>query len=95
MVYILGRFNIFNTLLVFESFSVTNGVKQGYVLSPKLFSIFLLAMLDEAFRNMGDGVYIQSRQIADLFNVAHFRAKTKTAYGPLQAASEGKEALSM
>ena len=35
-------------------------------------------MLDEAFRYLGDGVYIQSRQSADLFNVAHFRAKTKT-----------------
>ena len=39
---------------------------------PTLFSIFLSAMLDEAFRDMGDGVYIQSRQSADLFNVAHF-----------------------
>ena len=63
---------------VSESFSVTNGVKQGCVLAPMLFSIFLSAMLDEAFRDMGDGVYIQSRQNADLFNVAHFRAKTKT-----------------
>ena len=27
---------------------------------------------------MGDGSYIQSRQNADLFTVAHFRAKTKT-----------------
>ena len=27
---------------------------------------------------MGDSVYIQSRQSADLFNVAHFREKTKT-----------------
>ena len=27
---------------------------------------------------MGDGVYIQSRQSACLFNVAHFRAKTNT-----------------
>ncbi len=36
------------------------------------------AMFDEAFRYIGDGVYIQSRQSADLFNVAHFRAKTKT-----------------
>ena len=38
-------------------------------------------MLDEAFRDMGvgGGVYIQSRQQSvDLFNVAHFRAKTKT-----------------
>ena len=58
--------------------SVTNGVIQGCVLAPTLFSIFLLAMLDEAFRYMGDGVYIQSRQSADLFNVVHFRAKTKT-----------------
>ena len=35
-------------------------------------------MLEEAFRDMGDGAYIQSRQNADLFTVAHFRAKTKT-----------------
>ena len=63
---------------VSESFSVTNGVKQGCVLAPTLFSIFLSAMLDKAFRDMGGGIYIQSRQSADLFNVAHFRAKTKT-----------------
>ena len=63
---------------VSESFSLTNGVKQGCVLAPTLFSILLAAMLDDAFRDMGDGVYIQSRQCVDLFNVAHFRAKTKT-----------------
>ena len=63
---------------VSESFNETNGVKQGCVLAPMLFSMFLSAMLDEAFRDMGDGVYIQSRQSADPFNVAHFRAKTKT-----------------
>ena len=63
---------------VSESFSVTNGVKQGCVLAPTLFSIFIIVMLDETFRDMGDGVYIQCRQNADLFNVAHFRAKTKT-----------------
>ncbi|KAK2175342.1 hypothetical protein NP493_735g00026 [Ridgeia piscesae] len=62
---------------VSESFSVTNGVKQGCVLAPMVFSI-LPAMLAEAFRDMGDGVYIQSRQSADLFNFANFRAKTKT-----------------
>ena len=63
---------------VSESFSVINGVKQGCLLAPTLFSIFLSAMLNEAFRDMGDGVYIHFRQSADLFNVAHFRAKTKT-----------------
>ena len=63
---------------VSESFSVTNGVMPGCVLAPALFSIFLSIMLDDAFRDMGDGVYIQSRQNADLFSVAYFRAKTKT-----------------
>ena len=43
---------------VSESFSVTNGVNQSCVLASKLFSIFESAMLDEAFRDMGDGVYI-------------------------------------
>ena len=65
---------------VSESFSVTNGVKQVCVMAPTLFSIFLSAMLDEAFRDMEDGIYryIQSRQSADLFNVTHVRPKTKT-----------------
>ena len=62
---------------VSESFSAIHGVKQGCVLAPSLFSIFLSAMLDEAFRENWDGVCIQSRQSSDLFNVAHFRAKTK------------------
>ena len=60
-----------------DSFGVTNGVKQGCVLAPTLFSIFLSAMLEEAFKDLDDGVYIQTRQDADLYNVAHFRAKTK------------------
>ena len=58
--------------------SITNGVKQGCVLAPTFFSIFLSSMLKEAFRDMGDGIYIKSRQNEDLFTVAHFRAKTKT-----------------
>ena len=61
-----------------DTFTITNGVKQGCLLAPTLFSIFLSAMIEEAFREMGDGVYIQSRQNADLFTGAHFRAKTKT-----------------
>ena len=59
-----------STRKVFEQ---TNGTIEESL----FFSIFLPGMLDEAFRDMGDGVYIQSRQSADLFNVAHFRAKTK------------------
>ncbi|XP_030835970.1 uncharacterized protein LOC115921853 [Strongylocentrotus purpuratus] len=48
----------------FDSFPVSNGVKQGCVLAPTL--------------DFEEGVYIQSRQDADLFNVAHFKAKTKS-----------------
>ena len=63
---------------VADTFTIRNGVKQGRVLAPTLFSIFLSAMLEEAFRDMGDGINIQTRQNADLFTVTHFRAKTKT-----------------
>ena len=70
--------NVRNGGEVSDTFAITNGVKQGCVLVPMLFSIFLSAMLEEAFRDLGDGIYIQSRQNADLFTVAHFRAKTKT-----------------
>ncbi len=48
------------------------------MLAPTLFSIFLSAMLEEAFQGMKDGVYIQSRQDADLFNATHFKARTKS-----------------
>ena len=37
---------------------VTDGVKQSCVLAPTLLSIFLSAMLNEVFRDMGDGVYV-------------------------------------
>ena len=61
-----------------NSFPVSNVVKQGWVLAPTLFSIFVSAMLAEAFKDLDDGIYIQSRQDADLFNVTHFKAKTKS-----------------
>ena len=70
--------NVRNGRDVSDTFAITNGVKQGCILAPTLFSIFLSAMFEEAFRDMGDGIYIQSRQNGDLFTVEHFRAKTKT-----------------
>ena len=58
---------------VSETFGVTNGVKQGYVLASILFSIFLSAMFSVS---MGDNIW--SRHKADLFKVTHFSTKTKT-----------------
>ena len=61
---------------VSESFSVTNWVKQSCVLAPTLFSIFLSAMLIEAFPYLGaTSTYSPGRALT---NVAHFTAKTKT-----------------
>ena len=70
--------NVKNGGEVSDTFAIANGVKQGCVLASTPFSIFMSAMVEEAFRDMGDGIHIQSRQNSDLFTVAHFTAKTKT-----------------
>ena len=51
--------NVSNGGEVSDTFAITNGVKQGCVLAPTFFSIFLSAILEEAIRDMGNGVYIQ------------------------------------
>ena len=38
-----------------DQFTVTNCVNQGYLLAPTLFSLYLTAMLDVAFRNAKEG----------------------------------------
>ena len=59
------------------SFNVRNRVKQGCVLAPTLFS-FLSAMLDEAFRNMGD----------DSALVAHFGKEMQKILDAFSGASK-------
>ena len=63
---------------VSSDFAVSNGVKQGCVLAPTLFSLYLSAMLEVAFKDSSEGVYIQTRKEADLFNVAHFKSRNRT-----------------
>ena len=45
---------------IFKEFAVTNDVKQGSVLAPKLFSFYRTAMLAEAFARVGNSIYIQT-----------------------------------
>ncbi len=52
-----------------EPFPVVNGVKQGYVPAPTLFSILFSAMLIDAFSDCDLGVYIQFCTDGKLFNL--------------------------
>ena len=60
-----------------EAFSVTNGVKQGCVLAPTLFSMMFTAMLSDAFQNSEDGISVRYRMDGSLFNLRRLQAITK------------------
>ena len=58
-------------------FPFTNGVKQGCVLAPTLFSMMFSAMLTDAFRDSSPGMDIRFRTDGKLFNLRRLQAKTK------------------
>jgi hypothetical protein len=60
-----------------DPFSISNGVKQGCVLAPTLFSILFSALLSDAFVNSNDGVYVRYRYDGGLFNLRRLQAKSK------------------
>ena len=64
-----------------EPFPITNGVKQGCVLAPTLFTIFFSMMLKQATEGIADDedtVYIRYRLDGSLFNLRRLQAHTKT-----------------
>ncbi|CAI9610076.1 unnamed protein product [Staurois parvus] len=60
-----------------EAFPVTNGVKQGCVLAPTLFSIMFSCMLSDTFQNSPLGVSLRYRTNGKLFNLRRLQAVTK------------------
>ena len=60
-----------------ESFQVTNGVKQGCVLAPTLFSMMFAAMLMEAFKDSSTGIPIRYRYDGNLFNLRSLQFLSK------------------
>ena len=60
-----------------DAFPVTNGVKQGCVLAPTLFSMMFSAMLMDAFRDSDPGIRIRYRFDGGLFNPRRLQAVTK------------------
>ena len=60
-----------------EPFEVTNGVIQGCVMVPILFSMMFSAILMDAFQDSGTGFPIWYRFDGDMFNLRRLQAKTK------------------
>nr|VZI10277.1 unnamed protein product [Spirometra erinaceieuropaei] len=65
---------------VSEAFAVTNGVKQGCVLAPTLFSLMFSAMLMDAYRDEHPGIRIAYRTDGHLLNQRrmHFQSRIST-----------------
>ncbi|VDL88386.1 unnamed protein product, partial [Schistocephalus solidus] len=64
---------------VFEALAVTNGVKQGCVLAPTLFSLMFSAMLMDAYREEQPGIHIAYRTDGHLLNSRRMQASTRVA----------------
>ena len=60
-----------------KPFEVSNGVKQGCVLAPTLFSMMFSAMLMDAYRDEDIGVDFRYRTTGGLFKPHRLQAKTK------------------
>lgn len=61
-----------------DPFEISHGLKQGCVLAPTLFTLFLGAVLSAASEHLSMGVFIRTRTEGQLFNLARLRANTKT-----------------
>ena len=60
-----------------KPFPVTNGVKQGCVMAPTLFSMMFSAMLTDAFQDVDAGFPIRYRFDGKLLNLRRLQAKSK------------------
>ena len=61
----------------YNAFPVSSGVKQGCVLAPTLFGIIFAMLLQYAFVDCTEGVYVRTRSDGKLLHIARLRAKTK------------------
>ncbi len=63
-----------------EPFTVETGVKQGCVIAPTLFAIFVAAILHLIGEELPQGIPIMYRTDGRLFNLNRFKAKSKVNY---------------
>ena len=60
-----------------ESFKILSEVKQVCVLAPTLFGIFFPVLLNFAFHQSEEGVYLHTRSDGKLFSLSRLKAKSK------------------
>ena len=60
-----------------DEIRVNHGTKQGCVLAPTLFTLFLTTVLLQLRQEIHEGVFIHTRADGRLFNIARLKAKTK------------------
>ena len=61
---------------VSDELAVDNGVKQGDIPAPTLFSIYFAMLLVYAFQDCDKGIYIRFRTTGRVFNLRRFNTKT-------------------
>ena len=61
-----------------NNFPINHGTKQGCVLAPNLFTLFLAVLLMKMKNETSKGVYVRTRHDGKLFNLARLKAMTKT-----------------
>ena len=61
-----------------EEIPIENGVKQGDIQAPTLFSIFFATLLMHAFQDCEKGVYLRFRTSGSVFDLRRLSAKSKT-----------------
>ena len=60
-----------------DPFEISHGLKQGCVLAPTLFILFLAALLSTVSEHLSTGVVIRTRSDGKLFKLARLKASTK------------------
>ena len=60
-----------------QFFKIASGVKQGSILAPTPYGIFFSTLLQYAFQDSQEGVYLHTRSDGKLFNLERLRAKTR------------------